>query len=227
DGHALGAQHHRLMTIAVLQRFAEVFQARLLQIQVHGIRRQIPVVPGLAIELAQHRLGGAGDGRVANQLEMVAAVADFDAEALLDHAEVFIELAAETGEAPGVDGLDAEAMNSQGNVQISPFWAVWRSGNHSIARKPGYAKTGDELLPALAGGSSWSGSLYRFGQQAATQGVGQGLVDVDIDELADQQRIIAAEVDDAVMLGAALQHARVLLRIVGHQDALGAADHAP
>src|SRR5690606_8304123 len=115
DGHALGAQYHRLVTIAVLQRFAEVFQARLLQIQVHGIRRQIPVVPGFAIELAQDRLGGAGDGGVANQLEMVAAVADFDAEALLDHAEVFIELAAETGEAPGVYGLDAEAMDSQGN----------------------------------------------------------------------------------------------------------------
>lgn len=45
-------------------------------------------------------------------------------------------------------------------------------------------------------------------QQGAAQRVRQGIVDVHVDELADQARIIAAEIDDAVLLGTALEHAR-------------------
>jgi len=33
----------------------------------------------------------------------------------------------------------------------------------------------------------------------------QGIVDLHVDELADQPRVVAAEIDDAVVLGAALQ----------------------
>ena len=40
--------------------------------------------------------------------------------------------------------------------------------------------------------------------------VWQRIVDVNVDELADQSRVVAAEVDDAIVLGTALQHAGVL-----------------
>src|SRR5690606_2913281 len=63
-------------------------------------------------------------------------------------------------------------------------------------------------------------------QQRAAQRVGQGVLDVHLGELTDQQRVVTAEVDDAVVLRAALQHARVLLGVVGHQDALDGAHHA-
>ena len=50
-------------------------------------------------------------------------------------------------------------------------------------------------------------------------------VDVHIGELTDQGGIVAAEVDDTVILGAALQLARVFLRVIGHQNALDRTDH--
>ncbi len=50
-------------------------------------------------------------------------------------------------------------------------------------------------------------------------------VDVHIGKLADQGRIIATEVYDSVVLGTALQFARVFFRVVGDQDALGGTDH--
>src|SRR5476649_3045669 len=50
-------------------------------------------------------------------------------------------------------------------------------------------------------------------------------VNVHIGKLADQGRVVAAEVDDAVVFGTALQLARVFFRIVGDQDALDRADH--
>ncbi len=65
------------------------------------------------------------------------------------------------------------------------------------------------------------------GQQGAAQGVRQGLVDVHLDELADQAGIAAAEVDDAVVLGATLQHAGIALGEIADQDGLDAAGHAP
>src|SRR5689334_1540196 len=43
-------------------------------------------------------------------------------------------------------------------------------------------------------------------------------IDVHVRELADQGRIVAAEVDDTVILGPALQLARVFFRVIGHQD---------
>jgi len=48
---------------------------------------------------------------------------------------------------------------------------------------------------------------------------------VHVGELADQGRIIAAEVDDTIILGAPLQLARVFLRIVSNQNALDRTDH--
>src|SRR3990167_3580767 len=47
-----------------------------------------------------------------------------------------------------------------------------------------------------------------------------------VDELTDQARVVGAEVDHPVDLGAALEHAGVLLRVVADQDALQRADHA-
>src|SRR5690606_2704560 len=115
----------------------------------------------------------------------------------------------------------------KGTFKMVRWWPCGYQEKHSIARKPGYAKMGFRPQPARSGPWLDSESLHCFVQQAAAQGVGQGFVDMDLDELADQQRIGAAEVDDTVVLGATLEHARVLLRVVGNQDALGAADHAP
>src|SRR5450830_1098458 len=50
-------------------------------------------------------------------------------------------------------------------------------------------------------------------------------IDVHVDKLPDLLGIVAAEVDDTVILGAALQFSRVFLRIIGHQDALDRTDH--
>ncbi len=52
----------------------------------------------------------------------------------------------------------------------------------------------------------------RLLDQRAPQRVRLRGVDVHVGELADQGRIIAAEVDDAVILGPPLQLARVFLR---------------
>ncbi len=113
------------MVFTIAEAFAQAFQSRFLQIQVHGIRAQVVGIAGFAIQLTQYGFGRTGQGIVANQLEVVAAVADFDAEALFDQAEIFIELAAKAGEAAGVDRFDTEAMDMLGRVQNGPLVAIW------------------------------------------------------------------------------------------------------
>ena len=61
---------------------------------------------------------------------------------------------------------------------------------------------------------------------AAQQWKRHGFHDFTIDKLADQQRIITAEVDHPVEFVTPLQHAGVFFRIVGHQNALGITHHA-
>ena len=53
------------------------------------------------------------------------------------------------------------------------------------------------------------------------------VVDIDVGELTDQLGIVAAEVDDSIILGATLQLARVFFRVIGHQDSLSTAHHLP
>src|SRR5690606_20675302 len=65
------------------------------------------------------------------------------------------------------------------------------------------------------------------GNQRPAQRMRQRFVDVHVDELADQSRVVAAEVDDAVVLGTALEHAGVLLGVIRDQDALSGACHPP
>ncbi|MGB7389396.1 MAG: hypothetical protein WA929_17550, partial [Pseudomonas neustonica] len=72
---------------------------------------QVLAVTGFTVQLAQHGFGGAGDGFLANQLEVIAAIAHLNAEALLDQVEIVVELAAEGGKAPRIDGFDAKTMN--------------------------------------------------------------------------------------------------------------------
>src|SRR5471030_919936 len=50
-------------------------------------------------------------------------------------------------------------------------------------------------------------------------------INVHVGELANQVWIVAAEFDDTVILGPALQLARVFFRIIGDQNALGRANH--
>ena len=54
-----------------------------------------------------------------------------------------------------------------------------------------------------------------------------GGIDVHVGELSDQLRVVAAEVNNAVVFGAPLQFARVFFRVIGHQNPLSGADHLP
>ena len=63
------------------------------------------------------------------------------------------------------------------------------------------------------------------GNETTSQAVAHGLGDDDVGELADERRR-ADEVDPALVLGAARELARVLLRLALDEDALHGADHA-
>jgi len=83
---------------------------------VHGLRRQLGRL-GLAVEAAQQLLGSGSGLGFADQLELIAAVADLDGPALLDQAQVLVELAAQVGEAVGLERFEDETMRLYGCVQ--------------------------------------------------------------------------------------------------------------
>ncbi|MNN09021.1 hypothetical protein D3C81_1218910 [compost metagenome] len=97
-------------------RVVDVLDARLLQIQVDRFRRQVAAL-GLAVETAQQLLGSRGGLGFADQLELIAAVADLDGQALFDQAQVLVELAAQVGETVGLEGFEDETMGLYGCVQ--------------------------------------------------------------------------------------------------------------
>lgn len=98
-------------------QFLEVFQAGLLQVQVHGVGSEIGAVLRLAVETLQQAFGNLGPARFAGQFELVAAVADLDVEAFLDLVEMLVELPAKCREAAGVERLEDKAMKFLGGVQ--------------------------------------------------------------------------------------------------------------
>ena len=64
-------------------------------------------------------------------------------------------------------------------------------------------------------------------EQRAPKRVRLGGIDVYVGKLPDQLRVIAAEVDDTIVLGSALQFARIFFRVVGDQNPLGRTHHLP
>ncbi|MCY1296185.1 hypothetical protein D9M70_455600 [compost metagenome] len=110
---ALAGAQHDLWFGAGVDQFLD---ARFLQEQVHQVRRQLGGL-GFAVQALQQLFGGLGLGLGADQFELVAAVADLDAQALLDQAQVLVELSAEVGEAAGLEGLEDEAKRFCGCVQ--------------------------------------------------------------------------------------------------------------
>jgi hypothetical protein len=52
-----------------------------------------------------------------NQLELIAAVADLDAQALFDQAQVLVELSAQIGETASLKRLEEKTMGFDGCVQ--------------------------------------------------------------------------------------------------------------
>jgi hypothetical protein len=54
---------------------------------------------------------------LADQFELVSAVADLDSQALLDQAQVLVELPAQIGEAASLERLEDETMWFDGCVQ--------------------------------------------------------------------------------------------------------------
>lgn len=54
---------------------------------------------------------------LADQFELIAAVADHDRQALFDQAQVLVELPAQIGEAVSLKGLEDKTMRFYGCVQ--------------------------------------------------------------------------------------------------------------
>ena len=104
----------------------KVFQAGLLQVQVHGVGSEIGAVLCLAVETLQQAFGDLGPARFAGQFELVAAVADLDRQALFDQAQVLVELPAQVGEAACFVGFEGETMRFYGGVQWGPVAVVRR-----------------------------------------------------------------------------------------------------
>ncbi len=119
DHALLGAQRHALLGV----RVGQFLHAGFLQVQVHHVRRQLGGL-GLAVQAAQEVLGGLGHVARADQFELVAAVADFQLQALFDQAQMLVELAAEVGEATGFKGFEGETMRFYGCVQGLLYVAV-------------------------------------------------------------------------------------------------------
>ena len=97
-------------------RVAHFLDAGLLQKQVHQLGRQFGVF-GFAVQAAQQLFGCAGLASGADQFELVAAVAQLDAQALFDQAQVLIKLAAQVSEAASLKGFKDKAEWFYGCVQ--------------------------------------------------------------------------------------------------------------
>ncbi|MNR65640.1 hypothetical protein D3C85_1887740 [compost metagenome] len=54
---------------------------------------------------------------LADQFELIAAIADHDRQALFDQAQMLVELPAQIGKAMSLKGLEYEAMGFYGCVQ--------------------------------------------------------------------------------------------------------------
>jgi hypothetical protein len=86
----------------------QVLDAGLLQAQVHLVRREFEVACRLVVEMDDHRARGNAGLLRALHHEVVAAVADADAEALFDEMKVLVELTAQPRQAARVAGLEDE-----------------------------------------------------------------------------------------------------------------------
>ncbi len=100
----------RKATLASADRVVgQVFHGRFLQVQVDRFRRQLATL-GFAVEAAQQVFCRRGVLGFTNQLELIAAVADLDAQALFDQAQVLVELSAQIGETASLKRLEDETM---------------------------------------------------------------------------------------------------------------------
>ena len=80
-------------------------------------RGERAIVRGFLVELPYQGHCGAGAGGVTIEGEHIAAVADLDIQAVLDMAEVFVELSAEVRETTGVVGFQREGLNGRQSIQ--------------------------------------------------------------------------------------------------------------
>ena len=94
----------------------QLFDGRFLQEQVNHVRRQLGTF-GFPVQAAQEVFRGGGVFGVADQFELVSAVADLDGQALFDQAQMLVELPAQIGEAASLKGLEDETMWFDGCVQ--------------------------------------------------------------------------------------------------------------
>eukprot|EP01133_Synstelium_polycarpum_P001309 gene1308-1502_t len=109
----LGAQRDAGFGYRVI---GQVLHGGFLQVQVHRFRRQLATF-GFPVEAAQKVFCRGGVLGFTNQLELIAAVADLDAQALFDQAQVLVELSAQIGETASLKGLEEKTMWFYGCVQ--------------------------------------------------------------------------------------------------------------
>jgi hypothetical protein len=83
---------------------------------VHRFRRQLATF-GFPVEAAQKVFCRGGVLGFTNELELIAAIADLDAQALFDQAQVLVELSAQIGETASLKGLEEKTMWFYGCVQ--------------------------------------------------------------------------------------------------------------
>ena len=82
----------------------------------HHVRRKLGSL-GFAVQAAQQVFCGGGQFGVADQFELIAAIADFDRETLFDQAQMLVELSAQIGEAASLKRLEEKTMWFDGCVQ--------------------------------------------------------------------------------------------------------------
>ena len=78
---------------------------------------QVVTAVVITVETAQQVFRGGGVFALADQFELIAAIADHDRQALFDQAQVLVELPAQIGEALSLKGLENKTMGFYGCVQ--------------------------------------------------------------------------------------------------------------
>ena len=127
-------------------------------------------------------------------MELVAARVNEYTEALFDLPQVLVKLSAKDGEVAGVVGFQHYLVLTRRLVAVQIGCRPQRGGSYKFKDNRDSAAVNCE-----------------FRGEHAAQGVGQGLLDDDLGEIADKVLVCAVKIDHAVVLRTALQLAGILL----------------
>ena len=177
-----------------------------------GFRTQFHALTDLGIQVNEQALCCRNINRWPTELQMAAAGADGHAKALFDLSQVAVQVAAERRQMAGVIRFQSQALLHQLSrrrlrgrfaVQgiLSPQWAV--------------------QLQIRIYGISRPSTIDQYSPER----VGQSILYLYINKMADQAPVGCGKVDHPVVLGATLQLPRVFAGGPADQNALCRADH--